>query len=270
MRSMLRFFAYAFAMLVVAVAVAVFLSDDPKAENGSSEITGKIAGLTKFQQSKTELSPVAAEEKTGITAALKTVADTAENKNTEQKVPVKAPELPDADSAGKDSVQNIGTTGQEKQNISTAEASVPQKKEKTVPLHEQKENVNNAAGADSGTNRENVRAEQGQQANISAAQDERVITSARFSMQGSQIKLALQGNAPLVGHYFPLKDPERIVLDLAGHWKIDMPNVPANRLIQAVRVGQHDDKTRIVFDMKTQGKAALVPLNRNALELRIQ
>lgn len=263
MRSTLRFFAYAFSMLAVAVGVAVFLRDEPKPENGSSEVTGRIAGLTEFQKSKAELSSAAEEEKESIPAAPEDAADTAENKNTEQKVPVKEDGLSGAGSDG-----SIGRTGQEKQNISVEEASVPQ--EKAVPLQEPKENVKNAAGASSGNNRERLKAEQEQQANISAAQDERIITSARFSMQGSQIKLVLQGNAPMVGHYFPLKEPERIVLDLAGHWKIAMPNVPANRLIQAVRVGQHDDKTRIVFDMKTPGKAALVPLNRNALELRIQ
>ena len=89
-------------------------------------------------------------------------------------------------------------------------------------------------------------------------------------MQGSQIKLVLQGNAPMVGHYFTLAEPDRVVLDLAGNWDVAVPRVPSNRLIEAVRVGQHDDKTRIVFDMKTQGKVALVPLNRNSLELRIQ
>ena len=96
------------------------------------------------------------------------------------------------------------------------------------------------------------------------------MTSARFSMHGSQIKLTLQGNAPMVGHYFTLENPDRVVLDLAGNWGIKMPAVPSNRLVRAVRIGQHDDKTRIVFDMKTGGKAALVPLNRNALELCIQ
>ena len=99
---------------------------------------------------------------------------------------------------------------------------------------------------------------------------DRVVTSARFSMKGSLIKLTLRGNSPMIGHFYVLEEPDRVVLDLAGNWKIDVPKVPSNRLIGAVRVGQHEDKTRLVFDMKTVGKAALVPLNRNALELRIQ
>ena len=99
---------------------------------------------------------------------------------------------------------------------------------------------------------------------------DRVVTSARFSMKGSLIKLTLRGNSPMIGHFYVLEGPDRVVLDLAGNWKIDVPKVPSNRLIGAVRVGQHEDKTRLVFDMKTVGKAALVPLNRNALELRIQ
>ena len=74
----------------------------------------------------------------------------------------------------------------------------------------------------------------------------------------------------MVGHYSVLGNPDRVVLDLAGNWEITVPRVPSNRLIQAVRVGQHEDKTRIVFDMKTMGRVALVPLNRNSLELSIQ
>ena len=99
---------------------------------------------------------------------------------------------------------------------------------------------------------------------------DRVVTSAKFSMKGSLIKLTLRGNSPMIGHFYVLEAPDRVVLDLAGNWQIDVPKVPSNRLIGGVRVGQHEDKTRLVFDMKTPGKAALVPLNRNALELRIK
>jgi hypothetical protein len=99
---------------------------------------------------------------------------------------------------------------------------------------------------------------------------DRVVTSAKFSMKGSLIKLTLRGNSPMIGHFYVLEDPDRVVLDLAGNWQIEVPKVPSNRLIGAVRVGQHEDKTRLVFDMKNTGRVALVPLNRNALELRIQ
>ena len=104
----------------------------------------------------------------------------------------------------------------------------------------------------------------------SAARYDRVITSAKYAMKGSLIKLVLRGNAPMVGNFYVLTEPDRVVLDLAGNWEVELPKVPSNRLISVARVGQHDDKTRIVFDMKNTGKVALVPLNRNALELRIQ
>ncbi|MCQ2443996.1 MAG: AMIN domain-containing protein [Mailhella sp.] len=96
------------------------------------------------------------------------------------------------------------------------------------------------------------------------------VTSASFSMSGSTIRLTLRGNAPMVGHYFTLKNPERIVLDLAGGWDVSVPPVPSNRLIRSVRTGRHEDKTRLVFDMKTEGRAVLVPIDRNSLELSIR
>jgi hypothetical protein len=99
---------------------------------------------------------------------------------------------------------------------------------------------------------------------------DRIVTSAQFVMDGSLIKLVLKGNAPMVGHCFQLHDPERVVLDLAGKWRIQIPRVPSNRLIQAVRLGQHENKTRLVFDLKNPGKSALVPVNRNALELHVR
>ncbi len=89
-------------------------------------------------------------------------------------------------------------------------------------------------------------------------------------MRGSLIKLVLQANAALVGHCSELREPDRVILDLAGKWKLELPHVPSNRLIRAVRVGYHEDKTRLVFDMKTTGEVTLVPLDRNSLELRIR
>ncbi|MBO4312114.1 MAG: AMIN domain-containing protein [Desulfovibrionaceae bacterium] len=99
---------------------------------------------------------------------------------------------------------------------------------------------------------------------------DRVVTSAQFVMDGSLIKLVLQGNAPMVGHCFQLHDPERVVLDLSGTWRIQIPRVPSNRLIQSVRLGRHENKTRLVFDLKNPGRSALVPVNRNALELHVR
>ena len=43
-------------MLVVAVGVAAFLKDEPGYKAGSSEISGKLVGLTAFQEDKAELS----------------------------------------------------------------------------------------------------------------------------------------------------------------------------------------------------------------------
>lgn len=262
MRRTLRLFVYAAAMLVVAVGVAAALRDDPGAGAGRSEVSGKLVGLTEFQEQK-EKSAASAPAETRTEAPRATgaaPADTrpalAEETTGAQKERAAAPALKEEKPA--ESVRTPAQPAEEKAAPAAERTDAPQVApavEKPAPAAEKPapaaEKTAPAADKD-------------------AASYERVVTSARFSMQGSQIKLILQGNAPMVGHYFTLGDPDRVVLDLAGNWEITLPRVPSNRLIQSVRVGQHDDKTRIVFDMKTMGKIALVPLNRNALELRIQ
>ena len=52
MRRTLRLFVYAAAMLAVAVGVAAMLKDDPGYEAGRSEISGKLVGLTEYQENR--------------------------------------------------------------------------------------------------------------------------------------------------------------------------------------------------------------------------
>lgn len=48
---------------------------------------------------------------------------------------------------------------------------------------------------------------------------------------------------------FALKDPDRVVVDLVGDWKIKAPGVPKNPLVTNVRLGKMDNRTRVVIDM---------------------
>ncbi len=312
MRRTLGLLVCAAAMLVVAVGVAALLKDEPGYEAGRSEISGKIVGLTAFQEHRDAADDGAETVQTpqndasaGKSESGRVEASSEESKTVSASAPFDTrPASVVSDDAGTDEKSATGSKESIKKNASSSASPSLNKNEKsgsekTVAAEENNAQVRaerNAAvdsskkEAEKSVESRSVSAVQRgatendgrQQSNDSAAKEsssdseasgtqyERVVTSARFSMQGSQIKLTLQGNAPMVGHYFLLGNPDRVVLDLAGNWDVNVPRVPSNRLIEAVRVGQHDDKTRIVFDMKTTGKVALIPLNRNALELRIQ
>ena len=295
-------------MLVVAVGVAAFFKDEPGYEAGRSEISGKIVGLTEFQESR-EAHAVSAVADSGreleslpspSSVDGKDSVDTSPRKN-DRSVAASAPfdtrpasvemeRTSDATTAAKaerseeikekEAASAASSVAKEKGGASSGGdgKGAPAKSEKQEsPKKQPSDDVPVPSEGGAVESVAPQPAEETGQKHVATAEAEqngqtyeRVVTSAKFSMQGSQIKLTLQGNAPMVGHYFTLGNPDRVVLDLAGNWEINVPRVPSNRLIQVVRVGQHDDKTRLVFDMKTTGKAALVPLNRNALELRIQ
>ena len=294
MRRTLRLFIYAAVMLIVAVGVAAVLKDDPGYEAGRSEISGKLVGLTEYQENRSsEASEVRAAGDESSAASVGRVLDAVDDGAADRKAASASapfdtrPGSVASDDAGKTEV-NKADASEKKQRVASAPSSLKDRE----PVAEAESGKKNASASSKKSSAGDAAPKQAEETPVvkaapeqasaasqssaeNASEDkkpqyERVVTSARFSMQGSQIKLVLQGNAPMVGHYFTLAEPDRVVLDLAGNWDVAVPRVPSNRLIEAVRVGQHDDKTRIVFDMKTQGKVALVPLNRNSLELRIQ
>ena len=349
MHRTVRLFVYAGAMLAVAVGVATMLRDDPGYEAGRSEISGKLVGLTAYQENRTEAGHLTTQESSTVERKAENAVreepkapekeEAAPLVKTQEKkdaAPVAAPKAAAPEKSEKaaeavskaaepkpaesaqvqpekksDAGSTVHVEPEEKVDDAARKSAESAQKDESAaasgnePLpvvsvaaesREEGETVKSSAAAGEKTEASERKggAESGSPASQALAEVradmtgetsaekpaektekaepryERVVTSARFAMHGSQIKLILQGNAPMVGHYFSLENPDRIVLDLAGNWEVQVPKVPSNRLIRAVRVGQHDDKTRIVFDMKTQGKAALVPLNRNALELRIQ
>ena len=291
MSRFLRLSACAAAMLALAVLACLLLRDDEKTASGGHEVSGRLVGT---------LDGTAHDGKNAVSRAVpvKNEADASAARTGERAgaAKVKVLELARA-AASQDSA---------KPAVKEAETRSPQpaaaKAEPEKPLPEankpavKKADAEKAAPRKAEARKAEARKPQAAKPRVSAVEAaladarsgrlapvegilmeddpaktyDRVVTSARFSMKGSLIKLTLRGNSPMIGHFYVLEGPDRVVLDLAGNWKIDVPKVPSNRLIGAVRVGQHEDKTRLVFDMKTVGKAALVPLNRNALELRIQ
>ncbi len=75
----------------------------------------------------------------------------------------------------------------------------------------------------------------------------------RFIAEGKGVRLEISTAKPLKHFkHFSLANPSRVVLDLLGSFKEHAPtmNVPSNQLITSVRIGKHDDKLRIVADIK--------------------
>ena len=106
---------------------------------------------------------------------------------------------------------------------------------------------------------------------LAPAEGKQVITSAVLTMDGELVTLRLQGNAPLTGKAFTLTGPERVVLDLDGRWTVEAPRVPSNRMVRALRVGNQENTTRLVFDMRVKvNKSAVSNPDATSLELSIR
>ena len=82
----------------------------------------------------------------------------------------------------------------------------------------------------------------------------RFVVFARDS--GATVRLS--GNGPLRYKSMNLENPDRVVLDLEGRWDVKAPAVPKNPLVNAVRVGEMDGRTRIVIDLKAKPRSAKV------------
>lgn len=75
----------------------------------------------------------------------------------------------------------------------------------------------------------------------------------RFIAEGKGVRLEVSTTKPLEHFkYFSLANPSRVVLDLLGSFKEHAPtmNVPSNQLVTSIRIGKHDEKLRIVADIK--------------------
>ncbi len=75
----------------------------------------------------------------------------------------------------------------------------------------------------------------------------------RFAPDGKGVRLEVSTSSSLEHFkFFNLDNPPRVVLDLLGSFKehASTMNVPSNQLISGIRIGKHDEKLRIVADIK--------------------
>lgn len=93
---------------------------------------------------------------------------------------------------------------------------------------------------------------------------------ASIKFEGSTAVLHLEGASGAQYKSFVLKEPDRMVVDLVGAWTVNVPAVPSNRVIKAVRVGKPGEKTRIVLDLDKGPDGHEVVKKGGALEVRVK
>lgn len=99
----------------------------------------------------------------------------------------------------------------------------------------------------------------------------RIVTAAVLTMDGDVVTLNLQGSDAIQGKAFMLTEPDRVVLDIEGDWKVEVPRVPSNRMVKALRTGSQGKATRLVFDMKVKPvRVNVAKSGASSLELTIR
>ena len=91
--------------------------------------------------------------------------------------------------------------------------------------------------------------------------------SSRLDGKKLEVVLSLNPGATIV-RAFPLRNPERVAIDVSGGVPLKSHTVTGNREIERIRVGKVDSGTRIVVDLTRSpgtpviGKSSVsIPLN---------
>ena len=96
------------------------------------------------------------------------------------------------------------------------------------------------------------------------------ITATRLEL-GKSVVFRMTGAAPIKTKTLLLKDPNRYVVDLQGNWGIQLPRVPKELWISGIRLGHHEESTRLVFELtRAPVSAKVVKINNTTVEVRIQ
>lgn len=96
------------------------------------------------------------------------------------------------------------------------------------------------------------------------------ITATRLEL-GKSVVFRMSGAAPIKTKTLLLKEPNRYVVDLQGNWGIELPRVPKDLWISGIRMGHHEESTRLVFELtRAPVSAKVVKINDTTVEVRIQ
>ncbi len=83
-----------------------------------------------------------------------------------------------------------------------------------------------------------------------------VLSGFDYEAASSSFSLQLIADKPIDQYrHMRLSNPERLVIDLPGQWRIDrgvrLKTAVDNEIIGLIRIGRHENKLRIVLDLKT-------------------
>ena len=96
------------------------------------------------------------------------------------------------------------------------------------------------------------------------------ITATRLEL-GKSVVFRMTGAAPIRTKTLLLTGPDRYVVDLQGNWGIQLPRVPKDLWLSGIRLGHHEESTRLVFELTRAPKSAkVVKINDKTVEIRIQ
>ena len=83
--------------------------------------------------------------------------------------------------------------------------------------------------------------------------------------------LRLGADRPLVCKSMLLREPDRFVLDFEGQWNVDIPGIPQNKFIKAIRVGRQPDSTRMVIDLhRAPASYRVIKASPQKLDVRLR
>ena len=86
--------------------------------------------------------------------------------------------------------------------------------------------------------------------------------------KGATVRLV--ASAPISYKSMELVNPNRMVVDLEGEWKIKAPGVPKNAVVTNVRLGKEGKKTRIVIDLSQKARSKFIlSQDRMSLDIRL-
>lgn len=234
------------------------LPDLSAAENGKGVLVPLDNGILRDTPSESPFVPA----ETPPAASAPTPPPAPETPPLAETPPVSSIPVGDIAPAGTFGEEAVASVGEEK----AAPAPKPEKKTETPAPARQPQKERREAKAETGdapvvlTAKAPSKLQAGQTA----------ITATRLEL-GKDVVFRITGAAPIQTKTLLLKEPDRYVVDLQGKWGIDVPRVPKDLWIKTIRVGQHEEATRLVFELtRTPESAKVVKINAKTVEVRIK